>query len=124
MGLFDTMCDAAELIEEWERGIGQFHGDAGALSDFTGYPWDDLRKIKMEMLVIRQKESAPYPELDDSDYNWLRAEVLKRAGKKPPYDLEKVYSSCLKRLWKKRFPTREAYDAHCRNLVEKYTAAR
>ena len=45
MGVCDSMCDAVELIEEWERGKERVNAVVGVPSDFTGYPWDDLRKI-------------------------------------------------------------------------------
>jgi hypothetical protein len=113
MGLFDSAADALKCVEE-----GESYRLTDGRSEYSGYPWGDLQKIKLELHVICMKESYPYPIFEDADYDWLRAEVLKRAAKKPPDQLKDVFSSCVKKLWKKRFPTKELLEARCRELGE------
>lgn len=75
MSLFDSLCDALELIEEWEEWKSGDEGGTEGEWPFTGYPWDDLRKIKVDMNVLMLKRCHPVPLFDDADFEWLRAEA-------------------------------------------------
>ena len=110
MGLlhFSDAGDTLEIINDYEAFQASREALAGKQSEYKGYPWDELRNIKLEMLMILLQRSSPYPLFDQADYEWLSAEVLKRAVK-TPYDFEKVFASSVKKLWKKRFPTDEAF---------------
>ncbi len=111
MGLFDSVADALECIEE-----GEGYRLTEGRSEYSGNPWDDLRKITLELHIVCMRESYPYPIFKDADYDWLRAEVLKLAAKEPPDQLKNVFAPCVKRLWKKRFPTDELLKARRREL--------
>ena len=111
MGLFDSVADALDCIQDGEGFLAYTESLAGTQSDYRGHPWDELRTIKLEMQIICMKESYPYPIFVDEDYEWLRAAVLKRAVKEPPYEFSRIFASCVKKLWKRVFPTEEAFQA-------------
>jgi hypothetical protein len=116
MALIDSLSDALELIEGWEEWKSGEEIEANGETAFAGHPWDELRTIKADMNILMMKRTHPEPMFDDADYEWLRAEALNRAAKRPPCDFNDVFSSCCKTLWEIRYPTREADIAHHREL--------
>jgi len=121
MALFDSLCDALELIEEWEGKNSCDKNMAAEQSPFVGHPWDELRKIKTDMNILMMKRGQPIQLFDDADYEWLRAEVLKRVAKKPPSDFDEAFTACCTTLWDTRYPTRDSDIAHHRKLKKSHS---
>jgi len=124
MSLFDSLCDAAELIQEWEKREVERKPVPRKLADFTGEPWDDLRRIKVEMSILCIKRAYPYPILTDAEYDEIREGALKEVAKRLPTQFDKAFENYMKRFWKEHFHTEEAWTARCRQMGETVSQAK
>ncbi len=90
----DTLFEGVCQIEKYEKDNPECYAGMA----------EEIRKVKLEMAILQTRlDMAPQiaEQFTAADFDWLRAEALKRGAKKPPYEFQIVYGACIRALWRK-----------------------
>ena len=93
--LSDTLFEALCEIEMYEKDLPQCYADSA----------EEIRTVKLEMRILQLRFDMVPETLDkctDADFDWLKAEALKRGAERPPYEFCAVFNECMGDFWKKK----------------------
>jgi hypothetical protein len=90
--LSDELSEAVRAIEEYEKDFPESYVDLA----------DDIRKIKLEMMILRWRLDMGPPieeTITPTDLQWVRAEAWKRGSQRPPFEFADVFEECMPDFW-------------------------
>jgi hypothetical protein len=94
--LSDTMSDAVNEIEEWEKLFPQIYSNLS----------EKISRLKGEMLLVQlyfDLSPSIFECYAPADYEWLRTESLNRARTRAPHQFSEVFYECLAELRVQKF---------------------